>query len=145
MARTKVRLTKTHAAALHLRVVPWRVRPRRLPSSVIRKNASNVLDFPDDFAAMFLSLGVWLMLVVGAPVITFFLAVMLLPFEATLVAIIAAGLLAIRFAGLTPWTVVLIHSGGEEKREKYRSLVRAIRRVRKVNGSRRVAVQLIWR
>jgi hypothetical protein len=97
MARTKVRLTKTNAAALRLRVVPWRVRPRRLPSSVIRKNASNVLDFPDDFAAMFLSLGVWLMLVLGAPVITFVLAVMLLPFEATLVAIIAAGLLAIRF------------------------------------------------
>jgi hypothetical protein len=144
-ARTGVRLTKTQGAALRLRLVPWRLRPRRLRSSVIRKNASNVLDFPDDFGSMFLSLGLWLMLVVGAPVIAFVLAVMLLPLEATLVAIIAVGLLAIRFAGLTPWTVVLINSDGGETAEKYRSVVRAVRRVRAVNGSRRVAVQFVWR
>jgi hypothetical protein len=144
-SRIEVRLTKTQAAALRLRVVPWRVRARVLPSSVIRKNAGNVLDVPDDFASMFLSVGIWLMLVVGAPVIAFALAVMLLPFEVTLVAIIGLVLVAIRFAGVTPWTVVLINSGGEETTEKYRSIARAVRRVRAVNSSRRIAVQINWR
>ena len=140
-----VRLAKAQAAAFRLRVVPWGVRARRLRSSAIRTNASHVLDFPDDFAAMFLSLGIWVMLVICAPLITFLLAAVLLPFEVTLVAIIALVLLAIRFAGITPWTVVLINSGGVETTEKYRNIVRAVRRVRAVNSSSRVAVQLLWR
>ena len=144
-APTKVRLTKTAGAALRLRVLPWRVRARRLRSSVIRDNADSVLELPDDLGSLVLSLGIWIILVIAAPVVAFVLSIVLLPFEATLVAIIAAALLLVRFAGLTSWTVVLTDTSGQETIEKFRSVVGAVRRVRSVNDSRGVAVQLIWR
>ena len=140
----RVQLRKTSAAVIRVRLVPWRMRPRRVSSSLLRENASNILDFGDDVASLFVSIGMWLAIIVAAPVITFLLAVVLLPFEAGLVAMLALALLAVRFAGVVPWTVVLIDNSGAEKIETYRSIARALRRVRSVNGSPRRAVQLVW-
>ena len=139
-----VRLSKSQAAALRVRLLPWRPRQRRLDPAKIRENASGVLDLGDDLASMFLSVGIWLALIVTAPLITFALAILLLPFEAGVLAVIGFVLLAVRFAGITHWTVVIAERDGRESVEHYRNVARALRRVRDVNGVLGRAVELLW-
>jgi hypothetical protein len=140
----EISLSKSRTAVLRVRLVPWRPRPRRMDPAKIRDNASGLLDFGDDLASLFVRVGIWLALIVAAPLITFVLAVLLLPVEAGLLAIIGFALLAVRFAGITHWTLVITGPGGHETVEHYRNVARALSRVREINGVRGRAVELVW-
>jgi hypothetical protein len=140
----EVGLSKSRTAVLRIRLVPWLPRPRRLGPAQIRDNADGLLDLGDDLASLCISVGIWLTVIVGAPLLTFILAALLLPIEVGLLALIALVLLAVRFAGITHWTLVITEPGGEEIVEHYRNIARALSRVRKINGTRRRAVQLTW-
>lgn len=139
-----VSLSKSRAAVLRVRLTPWRPRPRRPDSAKIRENIDDILDFGDDLASLVISVGIWLTLIVMAPVITFVLAALLLPVEAGLLAIIGVVLLAVRFLGITRWTLAITEPDGCETVEVCRNIVRALGRVREINGSRRRAVKLVW-
>jgi hypothetical protein len=110
----------------------------------MRDNAGGLLDVGDDLASMLVSLGIWLALIVAAPLIAFVLAVLLLPLEAGLLAIIGFALLAVRFAGISRWTVVITEPIGHETVELYRNVARALSRVREINGVRGRLVELVW-
>jgi hypothetical protein len=54
-------------------------------------------------------------------------------------------LVLMRLAGLIPWTVVILDGlTGDEQRESYRTIRRAVARVRNVNADRRVDVRWAW-
>jgi hypothetical protein len=54
-------------------------------------------------------------------------------------------LVLMRLAGLIPWTVVILDGlTGDEQRESYRTIWRAVARVRNVNTDRRVDVRWAW-
>jgi hypothetical protein len=73
------------------------------------------------------------------------LAAALLSFEMSLLIALALLLVVARLVGIIPWTVgVVDQQAGTERHEKTRSLVRAIRLVREINGGRRVPVRWSW-
>ena len=54
-------------------------------------------------------------------------------------------LVLMRLAGLIPWTVDILDGlTGDEQRESYRTIWRAVARVRNVNTDRRVDVRWAW-
>jgi hypothetical protein len=84
-------------------------------------------------------LGVWLAILIAAPLVVLLLAGALFSVELPLPIGFGVLLILWRFAGLMPWRIVILNQlSGEERIETTRSLTRAIRRVREINGERRV-------
>ncbi len=109
----------------------------------LRENADPFLF--SELEGVVLGLVLWLVVVVAAPLVVLVLAAGLLSIELPIVLGLAVVLLAVRFTGLLPWTVVAVHQiTGEERRETYRSLWRAVSRIRAINHDRRVRVRWAW-
>ncbi len=69
----------------------------------------------------------------------------MLSVELPVVLALGVVLMVVRFTGLMPWTVVIVDMvTGAERRETYRNLWRATRRIRTVNGDRRVTIRWSW-
>ena len=99
----------------------------------------------DDLQGVILGLALWLVIIIAAPLIVLVLAAGLLSIELPIVVALGLFLLVIRFSGLLPWMVVIVDQvTGEERRETYRNLWRAARRIRSVNSDRRVKVRWAW-
>jgi hypothetical protein len=131
-------------AVLDVRVLPWRPRARVMKPSTLRENADPLVVM-DDLQGVVLGLALWLVIIVAAPLVVLVLAVGLLSVELPLVIALGLFLLVIRFTGLLPWAVVIVDPvTGHERRESYRSLWRAARRIRSVNSDRRVKVRWAW-
>jgi hypothetical protein len=76
--------------------------------------------------------------IIAAPLIVLVLAAMLFSVELVLLIALALLLVAARLAGVIPWTIGVVDlQVGTQRYEKTRSLVRAIRLVRDINGGRR--------
>jgi hypothetical protein len=131
-------------ALLDVRVMPWRPRRRVLDPDRLRENA-DPLAAVDDLPGVVIALALWLLIVIAAPLVVLVLAVGLLSVELPLALGLGLVLVVVRFTGLLPWTVVIVdHVGGHERRESYRNLLSALRRIRAVNGDRRVRVRWAW-
>lgn len=134
-------------AMLDVRVLPWRPRARVMKASTLREGLSNFdpLGVGDDLHGFVLGLAAWLAIIVAAPLVVLVLAAVLLSVELPVVVGVAALLVVIRFTGLVPWEVLVLDpvSGGE-RRESHRSLLRAARAIRAVNGERSVRVRWAW-
>jgi hypothetical protein len=131
-------------ALLDVRVLPWRIRARVMKPSTLRENLDPTL-VADDFSGLLLGLAVWLVIIIAAPVVVLVLAAGLLSIELPVLIVLALVLLLIRFTGLLPWTVLVLDPvSGAEHRERYRSLWRAVRRIRAINSDRRVKVRWAW-
>lgn len=132
---------------LEVRVLPWRPRARVMNPKDLRDGAlDNVpLDGADDPAGIVLVFGIWLAIIVAAPLMVLLIAGALLSIEVPLVLLLAVLLLLARFTGVIPWTVSVADAvAGAERKETYRSIVRARRRVREINGKPRVPVRWSW-
>lgn len=138
------------SALLEVRVLPWRPRTRVMDPDTFRNGLSpEVLGDAGDLSGLVvglvLGLALWLVLLVAAPVIVLVLAAAFLPVEVTAVAVVALLLVVARFAGVIPWTVVVVDVvHGSETRESHRNLLRAVRRIRELNAERRVLVRWAW-
>lgn len=131
-------------ALLDVRVLPWRPRARVMNPETLRDNADPFMAI-DDLQGVVLGLALWLVIIIAAPLIVLVLAAGLLSVELPGVLVLGLILLVVRFAGLLPWTVVIVDQvTGDERRESYRNLVRAARRIRAVNSDRRVKVRWAW-
>ncbi|NYD42141.1 hypothetical protein [Nocardioides panaciterrulae] len=132
------------SALIDVRVLPWRPRARVMRADTLRDNADPFTAF-DDLQGVVVGLVLWLVILIAAPLLVLVLAVGLLSIEVPVVIGLGLLLLLIRFAGLVPWQVLVIDGlTGEERHERHRSLLRAARRVRAVNGDRRVRVRWAW-
>jgi hypothetical protein len=135
-------------AFLEVRVLPWRPRRRAVKADDVRDAVSsgNPFDGADDLAGVVLSLALWLLVLVAAPLVAAVLVWLLLPVELLLALLLALLVPLVRMLGLVPWTVLVVAAGqGEETRERYRSLLAARRRVREVNGgAQSVPVRWAW-
>jgi hypothetical protein len=99
----------------------------------------------DDLGGIVLGLALWLAIIIAAPVLVLVIAVLLFSVELPVVIVIGLLLVVARFAGLVPWTVVIIDPvHGVERRETFRNLFHALSRIRGVNHDRRVAVRWAW-
>jgi len=108
-------------------------------------NPADLLTSVDDLAGLVLALGLWLAIIVAAPLIALVLAGLLLSVEVPLLLAIAVLLAVLRFAGVIPWTVLTVDAvTGVETRTQHRSIVRAVRAVRETNHDRRVQVRWTW-
>ena len=136
-----VSISKPSSAALRIRVLPWRVRLRKLDASKIREYAFDMVQFDDSFLVGLL-VGVAVVLV--APLIAFLLVLLLVPVEAGLAALIAVAVLLVRAVGIVPWTVAVDYGDGESV-ESYRSVVSAVRRVRSINSDHRLVIRVAMR
>ncbi len=131
-------------ALLDVRVLPWRPRARVMKPATLRDHADPFVAV-DDLQGVVLGLAVWLVIIIAAPLIVLVLAAGLLSIELPIVLVLGLILLLVRFAGLVPWTVVIVDQvTGEERRESYRNLGQAARRIRAVNSGRRVKVRWAW-
>lgn len=131
-------------ALLDVRVLPWRPRARVMKPDTLRDTADPFMAV-DDLQGVILGLALWLVIIIAAPLIVLLLAAGLLSIELPIVVALGLLLLMIRFTGLLPWMVVIIDQvTGEERRETYRNLWRAARRIRSVNSDRRVKVRCAW-
>lgn len=139
-----VSLRKEHVAVIDVRLLPWRPRQRRLDPALVREHAGSVTDLADDLTSLLLTVGVWIAIVVAAPLLVVLLALALLPVELLVVVIIGVAILVVRLAGIVPWTVRITDRNGAATSESYRSLPGAIRRVRTVNTDRRIPVTFRW-
>ena len=73
------------------------------------------------------------------------LAALLLTIELPVVLALAVLVLCARFAGLVPWSVLILDGvTGEQRHESYRWFRGAIARVRSINRDRRVRVRWAW-
>ena len=133
-------------AFVDIRVLPWRPRRRTMRAADLREAAlsGDPLLGADDPGGIVLGLGIWLVVVVAAPLVVLVLAVLLLSVELPVVVALALLLAVLRFAGVVPWTVGIVDTLGTERRESYRNVVRAVRRVREVNGRPEVRVRWAW-
>lgn len=134
-------------ALLEIRVFPWRPRARVMKASTLRDFASNAdpTDAIDDLTGLVVVLGVWLAILIAAPLIVLLLAGALFSIELPLLVAIAVILLLARFAGLTPWTIVIVDQLSRKERvETTRNLLRARRRIREINDERRIYVRWAW-
>jgi hypothetical protein len=131
-------------ALLDVRVLPWRPRARVMKADAIRENVDPFVAV-DDLHGLVVGLAVWVAIIIAAPLIVLVLAVGLLSVELPLVAALAVILVVVRFAGLIPWQVLIVDRvTGEERRERYRSLWGALRRISAVNSDRRIKVRWAW-
>ncbi|ROS26029.1 hypothetical protein EDF34_2355 [Cellulomonas sp. PhB150] len=137
-------VSKHHIAFLEIRVLPWRPRRRTINPDDLRDAAPDSLDFFDDVAGLVIGVVMMIVLYVAAPVVAVVLAILFLPVELGLVLAIAVLLLLARFTGLIPWTVLVADGMEEERREKFRLLHRAVRRVRELNGGGTPRVVWTW-
>ncbi|MEZ5098003.1 MAG: hypothetical protein R2731_19145 [Nocardioides sp.] len=134
-------------ALLEVRALPWRPRARVMSAERFREGVADVgpFDATDGLEGLVVGLGLWLALILLAPVVVVVIAVLLLPVELVVVAALAALLLLARFAGAIPWTVLTISTvSGEESTTRHRFLPAAVRQVRKTNHDRRVRVRWSW-
>ncbi|MDM7832345.1 hypothetical protein [Cellulomonas edaphi] len=127
-------------AALEIRALPWRPRYRK-PEAGLDVTDIGVPDLDDDFGV---GIVVAIALIVLLPVIVVLLAIVLLPVEALLAVIVGALVLVARFTGVIPWTVTYTDAHLDLVSEKHRFLPGAVRRVRELNGDRRVRVRWSW-
>jgi hypothetical protein len=135
------------AALLEVRVFPWRLRTRVMRASTFRDKISSVDPTlgTDDLSGLVVGLAVWLTIMLAAPLLVLILAGALFSVEVPVLVIVALALVLARFTGLIPWTVVIVDRiSGQEQRESTRSFVRAVRRVRDINGDRRIVVRWAW-
>ena len=135
------------SALLEIRVFPWRLRTRVMKARTLRAKVAHMDPTlaADDLSGLVLGLGAWLTIMLAAPVLVLLLGAALFSVELPLLLIIGLGLVVARFAGLIPWTVVIIDRvTGNEQRESTRSFLGAMRRVREINGDRRVVVRWAW-
>lgn len=131
-------------ALLDVRVLPWRPRARVMKPETLRDNADPFMAV-DDLQGVVLGLALWLVIIIAAPLIVLVLAAGLLSIELPIVLALGLILLVVRFTGLLPWMVVIVDQvTGDERRETYRNLWRAARRIRTVNSDRRVKVRWAW-
>ena len=99
----------------------------------------------DDLAGVVISLGLWVAILVLAPLVVLVLAIVLLPLELATVVVVVPLFVVARFAGVIPWKVLLVDAlTGEESRESYRNVLTARRRIREVNADQRVPVRWAW-
>lgn len=134
----------TPIALLEVRVAPWRPRARVMKADTLRE-AADPLTTVDDLTGVLVGLALWLVVVVAAPLTVLVLAAALLTIELPIVLALALLLLVARFAGLIPWTVVILDNGSAfEHRESYRSLWKATARIRSINNDRHVRVRWAW-
>src|SRR4051812_5218483 len=99
----------------------------------------------DDLSGFVIGLAVWLTITLAAPLLVLILAGALFSVEVPVLVIVALALLLACFTGLIPWTVVIVDRiSGQEQRESTRNFVRAVRRVRDINGDRRIVVRWAW-
>lgn len=133
-------------ALLEVRVLPWRPRARVMEPQTLRDAATDPgLIGLDDLGGIVLGLALWLGILIAAPLVVLVIAAVLFSVELPVVLAVAVLLLVARFTGILPWTVVVVDlRTGDERRESYRSLLRALRRIRVLNGERRVAVRWAW-
>ena len=137
--------TWSQTALLEVRVLPWRPRARVMSPETLREAADPTVIGFDDLSGVVIGLALWLVIIIAAPVVVLLLAVGLFSVELPVVVMLAGLLLVARFAGLLPWTVVVLDAvTGGERRETYRNLLRALRRIRELNADRRVAVRWAW-
>jgi hypothetical protein len=135
------------SALLEVRVFPWRLRTRVMKASTFRDKISNVDPTlgTDDLSGLVIGVAGWLTILLAAPLLVLILAGALFSVELPVLVIVALVLVLARFAGLIPWMVVIVdRSSGQEQRESTRSFVRALRRVREINGDRRIVVRWAW-
>ena len=138
------------SALLEVRVLPWRPRRRVLDKDLIGEGGPpDLVSGADDPAGVVvgivLSLVVWILLIVAAPLIVLVLAIAFLPVEIAFVAVLALLLVVARLLGVVPWTVVVVDLVQKtERRESYRNLLHAVRRIRELNHDRRVLVRWAW-
>jgi hypothetical protein len=136
-------------AVLDVRVLPWRPRRRMMDpddfvDGVISDGPDTVL-WADDLAGVVVGIGVWLFLIISAPLIVALLAVLAFSVELPLVLALGLLLAVVRFAGIIPWTVLVVDpASGVESTERYRNLLHAVRRIREVNQVTRVPVRWSW-
>lgn len=132
------------SAFVRVRVFPWRVRPRVMKSSTLR-DGFDPLTAVDDLSGIVIGIGLWIVVIVAAPVLVFVLAGLLLPFEVSLLALLAVLIVVARLAGIAPWLIAIVNNAtGEERTEQSRNLLHVIRRVRDVNGGGSVPVRWSW-
>jgi hypothetical protein len=132
-------------ALLEVRMLPWRPRARVMKPSTFRDFISDPMLVGDDIAGIAIGIGAWLLLLIAAPLVVLVLAAALLSVELPLVLAVAALLLVARFAGVIPWTVLIVDPlTGAETRESYRNGLRALRRIREVNSDQRITVRWAW-
>ncbi|RHA44480.1 hypothetical protein [Cellulomonas rhizosphaerae] len=137
-------MSKHHIAFLEIRVLPWRPRRRSIDPELLREGAGNGIELFDDVAGLVIGVVGTIVLYVAAPLVAVVLAILFLPVELGLVLAIAVLLLLARFTGLIPWTVLVADGLEDERREKYRLLHRAVRRVRELNGGGTPRVVWKW-
>ncbi len=131
-------------AVLDVRVAPWRPRARVMKADTLRAAADPVTSV-DDLTGVLIGLALWLVVIIAAPLIVLVLAAVLLSVELPVVVVLALLVLVARFAGLIPWTVVILDPvTGAERRESYRSIWKATARIRGINSDRRVKVRWAW-
>jgi hypothetical protein len=138
---------KIESALLDVRVLPWRVRPRIMGTATFRRQVRRVdpTSGSDDVVGAIMGLVLWLAVLAAAPLLVLVLAGLLLSVELPILVIVALLLVGIRFAGLIPWTVVVIDRlTGVERTVRTRNFLRAVRRIQTVNGQRRVSVRWRW-
>lgn len=132
------------SALIDVRVLPWRPRARVMEPDTLRVNVDPFSAF-DDLQGVVVGLVLWLVVIIAAPVIVLVLAAGLFSVEVPIVVALGVLLLMIRFTGLMPWQVLILDQiTGAERRESYRNLWRAARRVRSLNSDRRVKVRWAW-
>jgi hypothetical protein len=109
------------------------------------RNNVDPFDAFDDLQGVVVGLALWLVIIIAAPLIVLVLAAGLFSVELPIVVVLGVLLLLIRFTGLMPWQVLIVDQvTGEDRRESYRSLWRAVTRVRSLNSDRRVKVRWAW-
>ena len=130
-------------ALLDVRLLPWRPRARVMDPAAV-PDADPTLG-ADDLSGVVLGLALWLVIILAAPLIVLVLAGLLFTIEVPVAAAVGLLLVVARFAGVIPWTVVVLDSvSGTETTERYRNLLHAVRRIRSVNHDRRVQVRWAW-
>ena len=133
------------SALLDVRLFPWRPRARVMEPDRLRDLVDIDLLSGDDLTGLVIGLGLWLAIIVAAPVLVLVLAAGLFSVELPVVIVVASAVVLLRFAGVVPWTVVTVDRVTlVERREQHRNLLRALRTIRAVNGDRRVLVRWAW-
>ena len=131
-------------AVLDMRFLPWRPRKRVMKADTLRDGVRYV-DLGHDLGGVIFGLAFALFILIAAPAIVVVLAAGLFTVELPLVALLAVLLLIARFAGIIPWTVLILNSAsGDERRESYRTIWRATSRIKEINSDSRVKVRWAW-
>jgi hypothetical protein len=99
----------------------------------------------DDLSGIVIGIGLWIFVLVAAPLLVIVLAGLLFPLEVSLLATLAVLIVVARLAGIVPWVIGIVNEAtGEERTELSRNLVHVSRRVREINGGGGVPVHWSW-